>query len=119
MKIVRYLRDGGAAYGMLADGTIYGLAVSPFDPAFDAAAPALDGTQAPLSETELLTPCVPTKYLGVGLNFTGAAKAVGAPSPPTRSPSSSRPARSLPRASRFRFPFLTTANISTRASWPS
>ncbi len=81
MKIVRYLRDGGAAYGMLADGTIYGLAVSPFDPAFDAAAPALDGTQAPLSETELLTPCVPTKYLGVGLNSTGAAKAVGRPIP--------------------------------------
>lgn len=77
IKIVRFEGEIGPQYGVLTDNEIRGLAVSPFNEQWDIRAPVFDGTSYPAGEVELLVPCEPTKYIGVGLNFSSAAKAIG------------------------------------------
>ena len=81
MKIVRFARENQAQYGILEEEVVKGLQNNPFLPGWAEHGPAFDGGVYPLSKVRLLTPCTPTKYLGVGLNFTGAAKALGRPAP--------------------------------------
>ena len=82
MKIVRFRCGQEEKYGVLEGGEVNGLKGSPFsagrsrEDGYDP-----DGSRYRLKEVKLLTPCKPTKYLGVGLNFAGAAKAMGRPVP--------------------------------------
>lgn len=82
MKIVRFCKDGENKYGILKEGRISGLRRSPFSQNLEKGQEyEKDGSVYGLKEVRLLTPCLPTKYLGVGLNFTGAAKAMNRPIP--------------------------------------
>lgn len=63
MKLVRYLADGRASYGLIQGADVYRLEGQPF------------GTQAigplvgQLKNVNLLPPCVPTKIIAIGLNY--------------------------------------------------
>lgn len=81
MKIVRFFHDESVNYGVLENGVVRGLQISPFCELWDSSAPMFDGTEYRMEDVALLVPCEPTKYLGVGLNFTGAAKMLGRPAP--------------------------------------
>ncbi len=87
MKIVRFRCGLEEKYGILEGKEIRGLESSPFsggESSGKAGAEVsyrLDGSSLRADEVKLLTPCEPTKYLGVGLNFAGAAKAMGRPVP--------------------------------------
>ena len=75
MKLVRFLADNIEHYGILEGDIISGLKHSYIEDN-GASIDETDGNKYHLSEVRLLTPCVPTKYLGVGLNFEGAAAAM-------------------------------------------
>lgn len=77
MKIVRFTTGGKTAYGLLEGEQIRTLAADPFSDAWNAAEPLLDGGVHELKDVRLLVPCEPTKYLGVGLNFSSAAAQQG------------------------------------------
>ena len=81
MKIVRFEGNAGAQYGVLEGEKIRGLAGSPFADGWSKADPDFDGTEYGKDSVKLLVPCEPTKYLGVGLNFKGAAATLGRPAP--------------------------------------
>ena len=74
MKLVRFLCRNTTKYGVLTDNIIQGLAVTPFQDTWDINHPSFDGTSYSLDDVRLLVPCEPTKYIGVGLNFSGAAQ---------------------------------------------
>lgn len=80
MKIVRYLFEKKASYGIL-DNSILELAISPFDNDWDINTLKYTGRRFFYQDIKLLTPCTPSKYLGVGLNFKSAAIALNRPVP--------------------------------------
>ena len=69
MKIVRFSTGSKTQYGLLEGTTIRGLKTSPFDDGWDKKNPNMDGTSYNLNKITLLSPCVPTKYIGVGTNY--------------------------------------------------
>ena len=76
MKIVRYKHDGSESYGILEDdGSIKGLAGSPFD--------SLDtsGATAQLDQVTLLAPLESPRIIGVGLNYSAHAEESGTEPP--------------------------------------
>lgn len=81
MKIVRFKKGDAVRYGILKGEKVLGLKSSPFQGNWDWEAIDWEGTEYALGEVKLLVPCEPSKYLGVGLNFVGAAKAAGRPAP--------------------------------------
>lgn len=81
MKIARFSYRSEIKYGILEAGKIKCLVHTPFAPGWDENQPEYDGMEIPLEDVKLETPCQPTKYLGVGLNFFGAAKAMNRPVP--------------------------------------
>ena len=81
MKIVRFSNEETVKYGVLDGSVVRGIQISPFCELWDHGAPMFDGTEYPVENVTLLVPCEPTKYLGVGLNFTGAAKMLGRAAP--------------------------------------
>ena len=81
MKLVRFRSTEEEKYGILKGSRVFGLRNSPFSEGWDQEAPELDETEYALEDVKLLVPCQPTKYLGVGLNFAGAARAMGRPAP--------------------------------------
>lgn len=69
MRIVRFRIDQKAQYGILdKEDQIMPLGESPF------ARVNPTGTPLPLSDVELLAPCVPSKVIGVGLNYRDHAE---------------------------------------------
>jgi len=64
MKIARYLAHGQISYGAVEEGNVKELSASPFEPH-----EVTDHTH-PLSDFKLLAPCVPTKILAIGLNYS-------------------------------------------------
>jgi len=64
MKIARYLAHGQISYGAVEEGNVKELSASPFEPH-----EVTDHTH-PLSDVKLLAPCVPTKILAIGLNYS-------------------------------------------------
>lgn len=72
MKIVRFLEQGAACYGILEGGMIRSLEGSPYDGVRFAAQPAI-----PLKGLRLITPVEPTKILAVGLNYRDHALEMG------------------------------------------
>ena len=75
MKIVRYLIDRKIEYGILDGEQVQGLAEPPFRQI-----KKLDRYHK-LSEVKLLSPCLPTKVVAIGLNYYSHAKEVGQPVP--------------------------------------
>lgn len=74
MKILRYLREGAAAYGVLEpDGTIRSLHGSPFDGL------RLGPAVATTSEVRVLAPVTPSKIVMVGANFYSHLEGTPAP----------------------------------------
>jgi len=72
MRIVRFLTNGEARYGILDDREgILSLRRAPFE-GLD-----YDGERFGLSEVRLLAPCEPSKILGIGLNYRDHAAEVG------------------------------------------
>jgi 2-keto-4-pentenoate hydratase/2-oxohepta-3-ene-1,7-dioic acid hydratase in catechol pathway len=64
MKIARYLAHGQISYGVLDGDTVKELSASPFE------AHQITDHAHKLSEVKLLAPCVPTKILAIGLNYS-------------------------------------------------
>ena len=64
MKIARYLAHGQISYGAVVGDSVKELSASPFEPH-----QITDHTH-PISEVQLLAPCVPTKILAIGLNYS-------------------------------------------------
>lgn len=77
IKIVRFEGKKGAQYGVLEGGEIRGLMIGPFEEQWNMDAPVFDETTYAMDDVKLLVPCEPTKYIGVGLNFSSAAQAIG------------------------------------------
>jgi len=78
---VRFKANNGSRYGILEGETIRALKLSPFEKGFSVNDPVFDISTYDLSATELLAPCQPSKYVGVGLNYPEAAKELGMPLP--------------------------------------
>ncbi len=68
MKIARFEYRDRIAYGILEEETLHMLQGEPFDGV------VRTGEQMPLSQVRLLTPCVPSKAVCVGLNYSGHAR---------------------------------------------
>jgi 2-keto-4-pentenoate hydratase/2-oxohepta-3-ene-1,7-dioic acid hydratase in catechol pathway len=70
MKIIRFQVSGQVKYGMIEGDIISGFQNSPFhDFEMPTDSFPLDGTTYKLSEVKLLAPCVPSKYVGIGINY--------------------------------------------------
>jgi 2-keto-4-pentenoate hydratase/2-oxohepta-3-ene-1,7-dioic acid hydratase in catechol pathway len=67
MKVCRFLHDGRARYGIAEGDEVALLTEAPFDHV-ERAGPVLS-----LKELTLLTPCAPSKIVGVGLNYRAHA----------------------------------------------
>jgi 2-keto-4-pentenoate hydratase/2-oxohepta-3-ene-1,7-dioic acid hydratase in catechol pathway len=75
MKLVRFQKDDKAYYGFLNKDKIYQFNEQQFDPSRPVTA------AYPQESVQLLAPCVPTKIIGVGLNYFDHAKELGYPVP--------------------------------------
>ena len=64
MKIARYLAHGQVSYGVVEGDMVKQLSASPFEEY------TITDHVHPLSEVKLLAPCVPTKILAIGLNYS-------------------------------------------------
>ena len=64
MKIARYLAHGQISYGAVEGDNVKELSASPFE-----AYTITDHTH-PLADVKLLAPCVPSKILAIGLNYS-------------------------------------------------
>ena len=64
MKIARYLAHGQISYGVVEGDNVKQLSTSPFEPH------EVTDHIHPLSDVKLLAPCVPTKILAIGLNYS-------------------------------------------------
>lgn len=72
MKIVRFLEQGAACYGVLDGEKVRPLEGSPYEKLRFASRPAI-----PVKGLKMLTPVEPTKILAVGLNYRDHAKEMG------------------------------------------
>lgn len=75
MKLVRFQKDDKPYYGFLNKDKVYQFNEEQSDPSNPVAA------AYPENSVQLLAPCVPTKIIGVGLNYTDHAKELGFPIP--------------------------------------
>lgn len=73
MKLVRFLRDEKSYYGFLNKDKVYEF----HNEAFDSQNPV--SASYPLESVQLLAPCVPSKIVGVGLNYADHAKELNYP----------------------------------------
>ncbi|MFP3879637.1 MAG: fumarylacetoacetate hydrolase family protein [Dehalococcoidia bacterium] len=70
MRIVRFAVRGKAKYGILEDSIILGFRGSPFVHfKYSGGSAIFDGNTYQLSEVSLLAPCIPSKVIGLGLNY--------------------------------------------------
>ena len=76
MKIARYLAHGQISYGVVEGDTVKQLSASPFEPH-----EVIDHAHK-LSEVKLLAPCVPSKILAIGLNYSSHLDDRQAPTEP-------------------------------------
>ena len=83
MRIVRFVAQGRAKYGLLTQNTISGLRGSPFSHLKHLSSPAiLDGNTYKLDRVRLLAPCRPSKIICLGLNYHSHAEELKLPMPP-------------------------------------
>lgn len=78
MRIVRFTTRGKTKYGILEDNIIRSLRGSPFarftSPSNSS---VFDGHSYDLDEVRLLAPCLPSKIVGLGLNYRSHAEETG------------------------------------------
>lgn len=83
MKIVRFTTQGKTKYGILENRNIKGLKGSPFSQfKSSVGSPRLDGSTYHLNKVQLLSPCVPSKLVCLGLNYHKHAEEFNLPIPP-------------------------------------
>jgi 2-keto-4-pentenoate hydratase/2-oxohepta-3-ene-1,7-dioic acid hydratase in catechol pathway len=82
LSIVRFAAGGKVKYGMLENNVIHGLRGSPFA-RFKGPGSSftLDGSTYEPGQVRLLTPCLPSKIVGLGLNYRSHAEETGQPIP--------------------------------------
>ena len=76
MLLARYLYENAQQYGVVEGNSVRTLAVTPFDSAWDGSHPVYEGRTLPLSQVNVLAPCQPSKYVGVGLNYLATIRAM-------------------------------------------
>lgn len=83
MRIVRFRAEREVKYGSLEDNVVHGLRHDPFaeGPVIDHSF-APDGSTYSLDAVRLLAPCLPSKIVGVGMNYLSALEAVKMAVPP-------------------------------------
>ena len=82
MRIVRFVAQGRAKYGILYQDTIQGLRGSPFTHFQHLNSPStLDGSTYILDKVRLLAPCLPTKIVCLGLNYRSHIEEMKLPIP--------------------------------------
>lgn len=82
MRIVRFIARGRAKYGLLAQNTISGLRGSPFSHSEHLSSPStLDGSTYKLDNVRLLSPCLPSKIICLGLNYRSHIEEMKLPMP--------------------------------------
>jgi 2-keto-4-pentenoate hydratase/2-oxohepta-3-ene-1,7-dioic acid hydratase in catechol pathway len=82
MRIVRFVAQGRAKYGILAKNTVRGLRGSPFSHfqhLNDSS--ALDGSKYNLDKVRLLSACLPSKIVCLGLNYRSHIEEMKLPIP--------------------------------------
>ncbi len=83
MRIVRFVAQGRAKYGLLAQNTISGLRGSPYAHFQHLSSPSiLDGSNYKLDKVRLLAPCLPSKIVCLGLNYRSHVEELKLPMPP-------------------------------------
>ena len=82
MRIVRFVAQGKLKYGVLAGDTVHGLRGSPFVH-FKGPGTSfrLDSSTYEISKVKLLSPCLPSKIVAVGLNYRSHAEEIKMPIP--------------------------------------
>ena len=75
MRYVRIERQGRPCWGVVKGEEVLTLSKPPFDGV------EYDGEKLPLSQCKLLAPCVPTKIVCVGKNYSEHAREMGAEPP--------------------------------------
>ncbi len=82
MRIVRFVAQGRARYGLLTQNTIQGLRGSPFSHFQHLSNPSiLDGSTYTLDKIRLLAPCLPSKIVCLGLNYRSHIEEMKLPMP--------------------------------------
>jgi len=82
MRIVRFVAQGRAKYGILDRNIIRGLRGSPFSHFQHISSPSiLDGSNYNLDEVRLLPPCLPSKIVCLGLNYRSHIEEMKLPMP--------------------------------------
>jgi 2-keto-4-pentenoate hydratase/2-oxohepta-3-ene-1,7-dioic acid hydratase in catechol pathway len=75
LRIVRFAIRGKTKYGVIEGDIIRSLRGSPFASfAGSGSSPMLDGNSYQLTEVRLLPPCLPSKIVGLGLNYRSHAE---------------------------------------------
>lgn len=82
MRIVRFVAQGRAKYGILARSTIRGLHGSPFSHFQQLNSPSTpDGSTYSTDKVRLLAPCLPSKIVCLGLNYRSHIEEMKLPMP--------------------------------------
>jgi 2-keto-4-pentenoate hydratase/2-oxohepta-3-ene-1,7-dioic acid hydratase in catechol pathway len=82
VRIVRFVAQGRAKYGILARNTIRGLRGSPFSHLRHLSSSSiLDGSIYALDKVSLLPPCLPSKIVCLGLNYRSHIEEMKLPMP--------------------------------------
>ncbi|MFO7996302.1 MAG: fumarylacetoacetate hydrolase family protein [Dehalococcoidia bacterium] len=82
MRIVRFADHGKTRYGIVEDNIVRSLRGSPFTRfKGPASSVMLDGDSYELDEVRLLAPCLPSKVVGLGLNYRSHAAETNLPIP--------------------------------------
>jgi 2-keto-4-pentenoate hydratase/2-oxohepta-3-ene-1,7-dioic acid hydratase in catechol pathway len=83
MRIVRFVARGRVKYGVLSRNTIKGLRGSPFSHLQHlSSSTILDGSTYALDKVKLLSPCLPSKIVCLGLNYRSHIEEMKLPMPP-------------------------------------
>ncbi|MGA7677799.1 MAG: fumarylacetoacetate hydrolase family protein [Dehalococcoidia bacterium] len=82
MRIVRFVAQGKAKYGLLTQNTVSGLRGSPYAHFQHLSSPSiLDGSNYKFDKVRLLTPCLPSKIVCLGLNYRSHVEELKLPMP--------------------------------------
>jgi 2-keto-4-pentenoate hydratase/2-oxohepta-3-ene-1,7-dioic acid hydratase in catechol pathway len=82
VRIVRFVAQGRAKYGLLTQNTISGLRGSPFSHFEHLSSPdVLNGSTHNLDKVRLLAPCLPSKIICLGLNYRSHVEEIKLPMP--------------------------------------
>ena len=82
MRIVRFVARSRAKYGLLTNNAVSGLRGSPFSHLEHLSSPfILDGSNYTLDKVRLLSPCLPSKIICLGLNYRSHIEEMKLPMP--------------------------------------